>query len=150
MPPVFWASPFVLAKDLSGGRGPEGAWYTAPAFLACAAPLSTPFLFQLEPLPLPACYAPRHLLHFSIEAREADCRFIRSVAVRAAAVDHEGDVGRECGEVALDDSAVGQVDGSRDVAGAISFRAADIQNDVIGLAGLQVLVDIPAIGFEFE
>ena len=71
----------------------------------------------------------------------------------AGAVDHEGDAGRECGEVALDDSAVGQVDGSGDVAGGISFRAADIQDDVIGLgrlAGLQVLVDIPAVGFEFE
>jgi hypothetical protein len=36
------------------------------------------------------------------------------------------------------------------VAGGISFRAADIQDDVTGLAGLQVLVDIPAVGFEFE
>jgi len=95
-------------------------------------------------------YAPQHLLHFSIEAREPHCRFIRSVAVGAAAVDHEGDAGRKCGEVALDDSAVGQVDGSGDVAGGISFRAADIQDDVIGLAGLQVLVNIPAVGFEFE
>lgn len=112
--------------------------------------LTSDSLFQLEPLPLPPRYAPQHLLHFSIEAREADCRFIRSVAVGAAAVDHEGDAGRECGEVALDDSAVGQVDGSGDVAGGISFRAADIQDDVIGLAGLQVLVDIPAVGFEFE
>lgn len=68
----------------------------------------------------------------------------------AGAVDHEGDAGRECGEVALDDSAVGQVDGSGDVAGGISFRAADIQDDVIGHAGFQVLVDIPAVGFEFE
>jgi len=63
------------------------------------------------------------------------------VLVWAAAADHEGDAGRECGEVALDDSAVRQVDGSGDVAGGISFPAADIQDDVIGLAGLQVLVD---------
>lgn len=74
--------------------------------------LSSDFLSQLEPVPLPPRYAPQHLLHFSIEAREADCRFIRSVAVGAAAVDHEGHAGRECGEVALDDSAVGQVDGA--------------------------------------
>ena len=93
---------------------------------------------------------PKHLLHFSTEAREAHCRFIRSVAVGAAAVDHEGDAGRKCGEVALDDLAVGQVDGSGDVDGGKSFRAADIQDDVIGLAGIQVLVDIPAVGFEFE
>jgi hypothetical protein len=112
--------------------------------------MTSDFLFQLEPVPLPPRYAPQHLLHFSIEARETGCRFIRSVAVGAAAVDHEGDAGRECGEVALDDSAVGQVDGSGDVAGGISFRAADIQDDVIGFAGLQVLVDIPAVGFEFE
>src|SRR5215467_9945550 len=108
------------------------------------------FLFQLEPFPHPPRYAPQHLLHFSIESREADCRFIRSVAVGAAAVNHEGGAGRECGEVALDDSAVRQVDGSGNVAGGIIFRAADIQDDVIGLAGLQVLVDIPAVGFEFE
>src|SRR5262245_65715886 len=87
--------------------------------------LTSDFLFQLEPLPLPPRYAPQHLLHFSIEAREADRRFIRSVAVGAGAVDHEGDAGRECGEVALDDSAVGQVDGSGDVAGGISVRAGD-------------------------
>src|SRR5215472_9708323 len=60
--------------------------------------LTSDFLFQLEPVPLPPRYAPQHLLHFSIEAREADCRFIRSVAVGAAAVDHEGHAGRECGE----------------------------------------------------
>ena len=112
--------------------------------------LTSDFSFQLEPIPLPPRYAPQHLLHFSIETREAHCRFIRSVAVGAAAVDHEGDAGGKCGEVALDDSAVGQVDGSGDVAGGISFRAADIQDDVIGLAGFQVLVDIPAVGFEFE
>jgi hypothetical protein len=111
---------------------------------------TAPTLFQLEPVPLPPQYAPQHLLHFPIEAREAHCRFIRSVAVGAIAVDHEGDVGRECREVALDDSAVGEVDGSWDVAGCIRLRTPDIQNDVIGLAGLQVLVDIPAVGFEFE
>ena len=69
------------------------------------------FLFQFESVPLPPRYAPQHLLHVSIQAREADCRFIRSVGVGAAAVDHEGDAGRECGEIALDDAAVGQVDG---------------------------------------
>src|SRR5215469_14274794 len=106
--------------------------------------------FQLEPIPLPPRYAPQHCLHFSIEAREADCRFISSVAVGAATVDHEGDAGRECSEVALDDSAVGQVDGSGHVAGGIIFQGADIQDDVIGLARLQVFVDIPAVGFEFE
>src|SRR5580704_18098614 len=107
-------------------------------------------LFQLEPFPLPPRYAPQHLLHFSIEAREAHRRFIRSVAVGTGAVDHEGDAGGECGEVTLNDSAMGQVDRSGDVAGGISLRAADIQDDVIGLAGLQVLVDIPAVGFEFK
>src|SRR5579862_9813978 len=72
--------------------------------------LTSDFLFQLEPLPLPPRYAPQHLLHFSIEAREAHCRFVRSVAVGAGAVDDEGNAGGECGEVALDDSAGGQVD----------------------------------------
>src|SRR5918994_1342963 len=105
---------------------------------------------ELEAFGLPALDAANHLLHRPSEPSEPKGCLVGAVAVWAIAVDDERRVRRELGEVALVDSAVREVTSAGHVASGEGVGAAHVEQRERGLAGLELLVDVPTVGLEAQ
>src|SRR5207302_2419373 len=73
---------------------------------------------------------------------------MEAVANGTRAVRYEKGLGRIAGQRSLRQSAIGQVDRTRNVTGAVELGAPNVEEDKAGLVRLERGVNVPAIGLE--
>lgn len=105
---------------------------------------------EVESFVFPPFDSADHLLHGSPEFSELERGTVGTVAVWAGAVDDEERVDRIVRQVALHDSTVGQVDRRWETPRLVEIRAPDVEENEVGGACLDTVVDVPAVGFESE